>query len=59
MVRRQRNSGIISALMNEKKYVAEYNELKERNNREIVGYNEYFGISDANEKTPKLKKCKK
>lgn len=40
------------------KYLAEYNELKERNNREIASYNEYFGISAANEKTPKSKKCK-
>ena len=44
--------------MNERNDVAEYNELKERNNREIVGYNEYLGISAANEKTLEQKKCK-
>ena len=39
------------------KYVAEYNELKERNNREIASYNEYFGIS-PNEKSGKTKNVK-
>ena len=40
------------------KYVTEYNELKERNNREIASYNEYFGISSSTEKTSKSKKGK-
>jgi hypothetical protein len=39
------------------KYVTEYNELKERNNREIASYNEYFGIS-PNEKSGKTKNVK-
>ncbi len=38
--------------IDEREILAEYNELKERNNREIASYNEYFGIS-PNEKSGK------